>query len=93
LSFGVIADDTMGDSAKVTVIATGFAKLVEKRESPIEPMPASEFFTDRIFIERAPNPVPSAPMAETVEAEMQRASAFEEDLDVPAYLRQGKLLN
>ena len=82
LTFGVIADDAMGDSAKVTVIATGFATTVDKRESLIEPIPASDFFT-----ERTPDPVPAAPLTEPM------ASAFEEDLDVPAYLRQGKLLN
>jgi cell division protein FtsZ len=82
LTFGVIADDAMGDSAKVTVIATGFATPVDKRESLIEPIPASDFFT-----ERTPDPVPAAPLTEPM------ASAFEEDLDVPAYLRQGKLLN
>ena len=87
LSFGVIADDSMGDSAKVTVIATGFAKPVDKRESLIEPIPASEFFTNRAFTQRTPDPVPAVPVTEPM------ASAFEEDLDVPAYLRQGKLLN
>jgi cell division protein FtsZ len=87
LSFGVIADDSMGDSAKVTVIATGFAQPVDKRESLIDPIPASEFFTDRAFAQRTPDPVPAAPVTEPM------ASAFEEDLDVPAYLRQGKLLN
>jgi cell division protein FtsZ len=93
LSFGVIADDAMGDSAKVTIIATGFAKPVDARESPIEPRPASEFFTERTFSERMPDPVPAAPVAEPTEVEMSMASAFEEELDVPAYLRQGKLLN
>jgi cell division protein FtsZ len=91
LSFGVIADDSMGDSAKVTVIATGFAKPADRRESLVEPKPASEFFT-----ERAPDPVPAPPVAEPMEAEMAMAGAFEEDLDVPAYLRplrQGKLLH
>ena len=93
LSFGVIADDTMGDSAKVTIIATGFSRPAEKRESVIEPKPASEFFTERIFTERMPDPVPVATVAEPLDVEMAMAGAFEEDLDVPAYLRQGKLLN
>jgi cell division protein FtsZ len=91
LSFGVIADDAMGDTAKVTVIATGFAKPADKRESSIEPKPASEFFTERTL-----DPIPApTPVIEPIEAgmPMTMASAFDEDLDVPAYLRQGKLLN
>jgi cell division protein FtsZ len=90
LNFGVIANDTMGDSVKVTVIATGFVtpaeKEEEKRESILEPRPASEFFADRTTpaASAAPaiDPLPPAP-----------AAVFEEELDVPAYLRQGKLLN
>jgi hypothetical protein len=91
LSFGVIADDAMEDTAKVTVIATGFAKPADKRESLIEPKPASEFFTERTL-----DPIPApAPVVEPLGVEMPMAmgSAFDEELDVPAYLRQGKLLN
>jgi cell division protein FtsZ len=87
LNFGLIANPAMGDSVKVTVIATGFARpeatgsTDAKRESPIAPPPASEFFAERRQEEAsAPIPATSAPV-------------FEEELDVPAYLRQGKLLN
>jgi cell division protein FtsZ len=88
LNFGVIANDAMGDSVKVTVIATGFAAPAEtetKRESVIEPRPVAEFFA-----ERASEPVPE-PVADPIP--VPSASLFEEELDVPAYLRQGKLLN
>jgi cell division protein FtsZ len=81
LNFGVIANQAMGDSVKVTVIATGFARAENsnaKKESLIAPLPASEFFR-----ERTPEPAP----------ERVSAPVFEEELDVPAYLRQGKLLN
>src|SRR5580658_6110897 len=78
LNFGVIANETMGDSVKVTVIATGFTKPEDKRESLIAPLPASDFFA-----ERRPEPI----------LEAVSAPVFEEELDVPAYLRQGKLLN
>lgn len=88
LNFGVIANDAMGDAVKVTVIATGFSKP-EKREPLVEAKPAPDFFT-----ERPPEPayVPPPPVVEQVAA-ATAASAFEEELDVPAYLRQGKLLN
>jgi cell division protein FtsZ len=84
LNFGVIANEAMGDSVKVTVIATGFTRPEEKRESVIEAKPASDFFADR-----TPESASAPPAAEPMPA----AAVFEEELDVPAYLRQGKLLN
>jgi cell division protein FtsZ len=89
LNFGVIANEAMGDSVKVTIIATGFTKPEDYRESVIEPRPASEFFS-----ERQAEPVHVAPVPEPVEEPRPAAAPmFEEELDVPAYLRQGKLLN
>jgi cell division protein FtsZ len=93
LNFGVIANEAMGDSVKVTVIATGFVRPEEKevkRELVIEPRPVSEFFT-----ERPAEPGHVAPVREPVVEPVPVAAApvFEEELDVPAYLRQGKLLN
>jgi cell division protein FtsZ len=85
LNFGVIANEAMGDSVKVTVIATGFTKPEDRRESVVAPLTASDFFA-----ERTPKPVPE-PAAELMP--MAAAPVFEEELDVPAYLRQGKLLN
>ncbi len=82
----------MGDSVKVTMIATGFAKPVEKRESVIEPVPAADFLANGRSANGCRHPVPAPPVAEPMEVEMDMG-AFEEDLDVPAYLRQGKLLN
>jgi cell division protein FtsZ len=91
LNFGVIADEAMGDSVKVTVIATGFNKQDERREFVIESKPPAEFFT-----ERPAEPVhPASAVREPAEEPLPMAAApvFEEELDVPAYLRQGKLLN
>lgn len=93
LNFGVIANEAMGDSVKVTVIATGFMKPEEqevRRESVIEPKPVSEFFS-----ERSAEPANIPPVREPVIEPLPVAAApvFEEELDVPAYLRQGKLLN
>jgi cell division protein FtsZ len=89
LNFGVIADNAMGDSVKVTVIATGFM-MSEKREPVLDMKPVADFFTERVP-EPAHAPAPQ-PVAEPV-AVAAAASVFEEELDVPAYLRQGKLLN
>jgi len=84
LNFGVIANEAMGDSVKVTVIATGFTKPEDKRESVVEAKPVADFFADR-----TPEPASAPPAPEPMAA----AAVFEEELDVPAYLRQGKLLN
>jgi cell division protein FtsZ len=90
LNFGVIADESMGDSVKVTVIATGFMKSEDRRDPVLEPKHPVEFFA-----ERAPEPAHTVPvLGEPVEEPMPiAAQVFEEELDVPAYLRQGKLLN
>jgi cell division protein FtsZ len=94
LSFGVISNEGMGDAVKVTVIATGFVKPVDVRESVIEVKPVADFFAERnpeMAIAETPAPVPAAKQ-ESVDPSLFEP-VFEEDLDVPAYLRQGKLLN
>jgi cell division protein FtsZ len=96
LNFGVIVCKEMGDSVKVTVIATGFTQE-DPREPAIEVRPASEFFSERSTGQGAApapivEPVPE-PLAAITPAAIAPAPLFEDDLDVPAYLRQGKLLN
>jgi cell division protein FtsZ len=91
LNFGVIADEAMGDSVKVTVIATGFNKQEDRRNFVIESRPATEFFTERPAEPAHPAPAVREPVEEPLP--MAAAQVFEEELDVPAYLRQGKLLN
>jgi cell division protein FtsZ len=87
LNFGLITSAAMGDSVKVTVIATGFTPKEEKSEPEMAPRPAAAFFADRAPERPAPEPAPEpTPVAAPPQV-------FEEELDVPAYLRQGKLLN
>jgi len=95
LNFGLIAKEEMKDTVKITVIATGFAKEEPAREAIFEPRAANEFFVERPAAEVAtPPPAPAAHVPAPVEAAVQQPSSmFEDDLDVPAYLRQGKLLN
>jgi cell division protein FtsZ len=93
LNFGVIANDSMGDSVKVTVIATGFMKQEAadaRREVAIESKPVAEFFADRA--QESANVAP-APEPVAIPIPVSAPAVFEEELDVPAYLRQGKLLN
>jgi cell division protein FtsZ len=95
LNFGVIANEAMGDTVKVTVIATGFSKVEDKFESMMDSKPMPEFFTERAPEPPAAPPPPPAPVQEPLiePTAVNGAPAFEEELDVPAYLRQGKMLN
>jgi cell division protein FtsZ len=81
INFGVITNDSMGDSVKVTVIATGFHVA-----DPIEEDP---FFIQ--VPQAAPVPVAAAPVYEEVveeeEEEIHPGFMDPDDLDVPAYLR------
>jgi cell division protein FtsZ len=93
LNFGVIAKEEMGDSVKVTIIATGFSKVEDIREGAIEALPPSDFFAERTA-GSGPVPPPAPAMTEpAAPVPMEASPIYEEDLDVPAYLRQGKLLN
>jgi cell division protein FtsZ len=94
LNFGLITNNGMGDAVKVTVIATGFAPA-QRAAEPLPPhsapvRPAHPFFTERqpeqVAAEPAPEPQPE-PLPEAAET-----PHFEEELDVPAYLRQGRLI-
>jgi cell division protein FtsZ len=84
ISFGVIASEHMGDAVKVTVIATGF-----RVDEPViaMPQPISAPMMAQVFTTPAPAAVAPAPV------EIEEAKFDPEDLDTPAYLRQGKLVN
>ena len=96
ISFGVILDETMEDAVKVTVIATGFqpqnAPIAERRRAP-EPM---------VVETREPEPEPERKPFTEPEPELEPEPVLMaeaespldlEDLETPAYLRQGRLLN
>ena len=93
ISFGVILNESMQDAVKVTVIATGFRgralPVVEARRAP-------EFERET----RAPEPEPEPAAEPEPEFEPEPVLMAEaepvpdlDDLDTPAYLRQGRLLN
>src|SRR5262249_25528895 len=94
INFGVILNESMADSVKITVIATGFqpptAFVSEARgnvtpvvrvQAPPEPEPVQE-----VAAAPAPEPDPVLPAEPEPLIDM-------DDLDTPAYLRQGHLLN
>jgi len=98
LNFGVIQNEAMQDSVKVTVIATGFqpetAPVQERRMvTPVikvhEPLPVPE--PEPPVVEppvAAPEPEPEPSLLAEAESMIDM-----DDLDTPAYLRQGRLLN
>jgi cell division protein FtsZ len=105
INFGVIQNESMGDAVKVTVIATGFqpegAPRPEVRTSGITPVIRLQPQPEEIrFPEPAALPAPTFTVEPVPEPEPEPVMIAEaepmldlDDLDTPAYLRQGRLLN
>ena len=108
INFGVILNESMQDSVKITVIATGFqpeGAPVAERPVAIEPRivaaPEPPRAMEPVFEpEPEPEPVieepvePYEPAVAAAAAAAAPALAFDpDDLDTPAYLRRGKLVN
>lgn len=98
LNFGVITNADMGDSVKVTIIATGFGGTI--MEPPVQVLPREEFFAERAAGSDPTQNVPQGTVAAAVptpapapEPEPEPEPEFEDELDMPAYLRQGKTLS
>jgi len=94
ITFGIANDDSLGDSAKVTVIATGFRVGTPMLDAMREAKP----FMDQIpaglaVIPPSSEVPPAADPAQVEEAPVVPLSLDLDDLDTPAYLRQGKHLN
>jgi cell division protein FtsZ len=98
INFGVILNESMEDSVKITVIATGFvpesvAKL-ERRTMVADPPsprwsePEPEPEPEPVAFEPEPEPEPEPVLRAEPEPMLDL-----DDLDTPAYLRQGRLLN
>ena len=81
INFGVITNDAMGDSVKVTVIATGF-------QGP-EPIAEEPFFQPVVIqIPQVAAPVAAEDTShEEQQEELHQGYMDPDDLDVPAYLR------
>ena len=95
ISFGVAIDESMADAVKVTVIATGF----QPESAPIAERP-HKITAELAVNARLPHSVPEPPSPQPViqampepEPEPEPEVVDPDDLDTPAYLRQGILLN
>ncbi len=86
LIFGAVVDEAMGDSIRVTVIATGFGKVVSQRgrfgdERTSAARPATQQYV------RSEQTYQQAPQEDTAPSSQN----FEQsDLDVPAFLRRNR---
>jgi cell division protein FtsZ len=98
INFGVILNESMQDAVKITVIATGFtpesAPQIERRVvSEVRIQARAESIPDRLPEREA---VPIKPHLEPKPApqpEPEPPALDLDDIDTPAYLRQGRLLN
>ena len=98
INFGVILNESLGDAVKITVIATGFqpenAPIADRRApvqvrvsvQPRQPEPAPPPPPPVIEPEPVFEPVLAGEPEPVLDIDM-------DDLDTPAYLRQGRLLN
>jgi cell division protein FtsZ len=87
INFGVILNESMDDAVKITVIATGFTPAATVRKSVAEARVQPEPEPEPVFVvEPEPEPEP------VLMAEPEQVLDMD-DLDTPAYLRQGHLLN
>jgi cell division protein FtsZ len=96
INFGVILNEAMQDAVKITVIATGFTpeaapqlerRMVPDARKPARPEPAIERIPEPPPLKVEPEPAP------VLQAEPEPPALDLDDLDTPAYLRQGRLLN
>jgi len=90
INFGVSLDESMEDAVKVTVIATGF----QPGDSPavMRRAPVAEW--EAAPAAHPPYEEPAAPAQQEYAAVEVITTAYDsDDLDTPAYLRQGKMLN
>jgi cell division protein FtsZ len=101
INFGVILNESMTDAVKVTVIATGFnpdRRAAEKAAEARGRKAAAEadMFPDRPVVEPMaepePEPVAAQPAPPANSPAPQEPGFDPDDLDVPAYLRQRRLI-
>jgi cell division protein FtsZ len=108
INFGVILNESLGDAVKITVIATGFQPenapapkrqqqiVVDTRPPVVEAAPArvETPLPEPEYVEPEPPPPPVAHAPAGRPLPPPQPNGFDvDDLDTPAYLRQGKLLN
>jgi len=94
INFGITMNETMADAVKITVIATGFqpsyAPLPEAPPKAVTEAPAPA----PSWPEPAASAAPAEPEPEPAPVNGEPEPPYDpDDLDTPAYMRQGRMLN
>ena len=90
INFGVTMNESMADAVKITVIATGFQpQYLPAAEEPPAQKGAQPFWSEPAAVAAAP----AEPEPEPAVNGEPEPPYDPEDLETPAYLRQGRLLN
>lgn len=93
ITFGITNDDSLGDAVKITVIATGFRMPTPLLDAQRESRPFMDQIPSVPPIPAAPEPPPVVEVVEPEEPPVYAGGLDLDDLDTPAYVRQGKHLN
>ena len=83
--FGTVIDDSMGDEIQITVIATGFEKEEEKRQTQVSTSSQYENIVADAWRKRNSSNVSS------VSSSSSSSNDSNGDLDIPTFLRKGKV--
>ena len=101
ISFGVVLNETMSDSVKITVIATGFQRdnlpEIERRPtsdfiqngSPFE-LQETTMIEETPIIEPEPEIIPQVSMEPAIEEPLVEEPMDDEDIEVPAFARRDR---
>ena len=97
--FGAVIDPNMGDEIRITVIATGFERatmprrIVERpvtsapRQQQEQPRPMQTVQMERPSESVSVNAAPVTPPASVNPPEFKAQPSYQEDLDIPTFLR------
>ena len=92
VSFGVVLNESMGDSVKITVIATGFGQTVAAPQRSASRAIEQPVAAARPEALPDPEPEYAPPPPPPILAPPVHEAGLDDDLDTPAYLRREKLL-
>jgi cell division protein FtsZ len=93
ITFGIINDESLGDAVKVTVIATGFHVETPALDAAREAKAFMDQIPSIVIPASAPEPAPAPEPEPAAEPPIVPLAMDLDDLDTPAYLRQGSHLN
>lgn len=92
LSFGIVLNESMADAVRITVIATAFPRAAVPATDGQKPL-VQDAWIPTLEPQPMPEPLPTPePPPPAAAAPPPEEPLNPEDLDIPAFLRQGKVL-